>query len=391
MTDLARLKVSTTKFGAAKLAGLLEKYDKDEVPAQAAKMPAGDKIDAAVVRATLSVTNGKVPEVWNSARELGPEAIHGLLFLAIIFSHHEYIDRLRKSKTGPFCGMLHRPGTTDTENKKYTNAARVIEASNYGVERTKTSISYDLTNLFNIKGLNILAKELFGLKLATARWDHRGSVEAEVLRLKLNETLAITPEQFSNWLKTGSVNGVDEAGPENNELVICGLDDELPEEDVDYFLDTCNAAGLRNDFEFTPGHKPRHEGTVPVTPSKVPRTASRFHNKLQTKLYNDLVAIYGKKCVGTEQATGQGTSIDVVVKTETFCWFYEIKVGKTLKACIRQALPQLLEYAYWRDDDDIAHRLIIASKFEITEDAETFMELLRTRFGLPLHYMQTKL
>lgn len=388
MTDLSQLKVSTTKFGAAKLAPLLELYDKDEVPIRAAARVPGQTIDKVVVRKTLSIEDGVVPQVWNDARAQGSNVIHGLLFLAIVFSHHENIETLRQARTSPFRGTVHRPGTTDTDNKKYSNVARVVGDMHYVSERTTLSFSYDLSPLFQIPGLHVLAKELLAIKLRTAGWDETNTIEEELLRLDLNEVLSVTPQQFQNWLSSGSLDLADFFDPDEGETATPGNDEELPDNDRDYFLDADDTPGPRGNFVFEPGHTPRQEGTVPVAWPTAPRTASLLHNRLQTKLYNDLVAIHGAECVGTELQTGQGTSIDVVVKTVEFCWFYEIKTGKTLKACIRQALPQLLEYAYWRDDDTVAQKLIVASKFAITPDAEMFMELLRKRFGLPLYYEQ---
>ncbi len=71
------------------------------------------------------------------------------------------------------------------------------------------------------------------------------------------------------------------------------------------------------------------------------------HNSLQLKLYELLVAEFGHKNVGTELPTGNGTRIDVVVKHAKGFWFYEIKTYYSPRACIRDALGQLLEYSHW--------------------------------------------
>lgn len=95
---------------------------------------------------------------------------------------------------------------------------------------------------------------------------------------------------------------------------------------------------------------------------------------------------HGEKCVGTEVPTGQGTSIDVVVKTDTDCWFYEIKTAPSAKACIRQAIPQLLEYAYWDGDVKKVDRLIVVGPVPVTVDASTYLEYLRNTFSIPIFY-----
>lgn len=104
-----------------------------------------------------------------------------------------------------------------------------------------------------------------------------------------------------------------------------------------------------------------------------------------------LVEKYGKDYVGTEVDTGDGTAIDVVVKTDKFCWFYEIKTASSVKACIRQAIPQLLEYAFWRGASDRADRLIIVSQHVVTKEAEIYLKFLREKFHLEIHYEQHKL
>ena len=51
--------------------------------------------------------------------------------------------------------------------------------------------------------------------------------------------------------------------------------------------------------------------------------------------------------MGEEIFNGVGGSIDIVLKRPDGFWFYEIKTAKTARACIREALGQLLEYSYW--------------------------------------------
>jgi hypothetical protein len=107
---------------------------------------------------------------------------------------------------------------------------------------------------------------------------------------------------------------------------------------------------------------------------------------MQNCLYVDLVAKYGKNAVGTEIPTGYGTSIDVVVEADKRC-FYEIKTATTDKACIRQAIPQLLEYAYWGQGDSKVDELIIVGPAPITADGKAYLAYLRNNFSIPLGYM----
>ena len=70
------------------------------------------------------------------------------------------------------------------------------------------------------------------------------------------------------------------------------------------------------------------------------------HNELQRALYDYLVSLYGAGEVGTELYSADG-KVDVVLHRSEKFWFYEIKTALSAQACIRQALSQLLEYAYW--------------------------------------------
>jgi hypothetical protein len=370
MIELSRLTVSLTKHGAHKLAALLKKYDKDEVLDRLESAEPGINIEKAQARKNLSVDRfGKVPEVWNKARAAGGETIDALVLIGIMFSHHDLLAALREGRTGRFRGTIKRGGRLD--GKAFTNTAHIIEELGYSVSHTQQAVSYNLGRLFEIPGLNKLAAELIALKFRSAGWDGKTDLVDELTQRKLNEAFAVSDEQFRNWITTGDVEAIG---------------DEL--EDEGFFLDSASDVGPAAPFAFNPGHTPKKTGTVDVSPSGSGGKAVLLHNALQTKLYSALVAKHGIDSVRTELPTGHGTSIDVVVKTPAFCWFYEIKVAKSLKACIRQAIPQLLEYAYWRADDEVADRLYIASTFTLSKDAEAFLKLLRERFHLPIYYHQ---
>jgi hypothetical protein len=370
MLDTRRLSVSLTKHGAHKLALLLAKYDKDNILDKLWDVVPGINIEAAQAKKNLSVSSGGVvPEVWNKARLLGSEAVDALVFIGIVFSHHELMKSLRASRTSPFRGTVKRDAVI--AGKAFTNFAHTIEELGYSVSHTPDHVTYNLTKLFEIPSLNKLALELIGLKFRAAGWDGKTDLIDELVTGKFNEVFSISQEQFRNWLTTGDIDAIGDT-----------LEDEK------FFLDADDDVGPGANFVFKPGHTPKKTGVVPVAAPKKGGMAELLHNELQTALYNALVKAHGKNAVGTEQNSGHGTSIDLVLKTDKFCYFYEIKVAKSLKACIRQAIPQLLEYAYWRKDNNVADRLYIASKFKLTSDAKTFLDLLSTRFKLPLYYEQ---
>ena len=68
---------------------------------------------------------------------------------------------------------------------------------------------------------------------------------------------------------------------------------------------------------------------------------------MQDRIYQQLAKNFGKDNVGTELDAGYGALIDIVVKeSDGNFTFYEIKTSYSVRLCIREALAQLLEYAY---------------------------------------------
>jgi hypothetical protein len=377
MIDVKKLRVSLTKHGAHKIATLLRHIKASEVPKNLSGQVASVFIDEAQAKKNLSVRRGVVPAVWDQARAQGEDAIDALVLIAIIFSHYELIAAMtagsRHSATA-FRGTIVRGQII--EGKAFTNFAHTIEELGYSTRHTVDEVHYDLQKLFKIKGLSQLALEVFRLKLQDAGWNSGTPLVDELIASDFQKVFAIDKEQFSNWLRTGTVDGP------GGELTI---------EDYDFFTDTEDLPPAKTPFGFRKGHNPKKTGTVAVGKSKTDTTADLLHNQMQTELYDVLAGKYGADHVGTENGTGSGTSIDVVVDTDSFRWFYEIKTVESVKACIRQALPQLLEYAYWDCDSERAEKLIVVGPCPITKAAEAYLEFLRTTFNLPIYYEQLKL
>jgi len=180
---------------------------------------------------------------------------------------------------------------------------------------------------------------------------------------------SINATRFREWLETAKLEVVQE------------------KEESDFFF-YADDVPSETSFLFRPGHNEKKTGEIVVFPTTGATKANLLHNQIQNSLFIDLVKKYGEDYVGTEVPTGQGTSIDIVVKTDDFCWFYEIKTAKSVKTCIRQAIPQLLEYAYWDGKGDRANRLIIVSPLAITKEAEVYLNYLRNTFRLEIFYEQ---
>jgi hypothetical protein len=114
-------------------------------------------------------------------------------------------------------------------------------------------------------------------------------------------------------------------------------------------------------------------------------------SKPLTRLLRDLLeAEDGTFVFGTEISSGSGGKIDLVVKTiQGLFDLYEVQPALLARHAIRQALPQLLEYAYRSDNENI-RALYIVSQPELDDCSERFLQKLRDK-GIPIWYRQVNL
>lgn len=111
------------------------------------------------------------------------------------------------------------------------------------------------------------------------------------------------------------------------------------------------------------------------------------HNTIKKNICKYLSKIYGANCVGSENRSGYGTQIDIVVNKNGKNIFYEIKTSDSIRSCIREALSQLMEYSYWPNNNN-SSKLIIVSENNITEEAQKYLNKLRKEFHLPFYYQK---
>jgi hypothetical protein len=137
-------------------------------------------------------------------------------------------------------------------------------------------------------------------------------------------------------------------------------------------------------FEFQSGFMPRVSSARASLPERELDINLR-HNIFQEALYNKLVEKYGDDNVGGEIQSGVGTNIDIVVRHKGQFHFYEIKTAKSPRICLRQALGQLLEYAFWPGSQE-AVRLVVVGETELDDEGAKYLHELKKRFSLPLEY-----
>ncbi|MBA3312141.1 MAG: hypothetical protein H0T47_02445 [Planctomycetaceae bacterium] len=143
-------------------------------------------------------------------------------------------------------------------------------------------------------------------------------------------------------------------------------------------------------FLFLAGCPPKPSKTKAFLANSELEVALR-HNELQASLHDRLgEAAVGKSNVGVEIRSGCGTRIDVVTRNGDSYWFFEIKTAHSPRACIREAIGQLLEYSFWPGAQEAA-RLVIVGESPLDSEAEEYLNRLRERFDIPVYYEQLSL
>ena len=370
MVDLYRLTrtqgVSLTKFGAYKTAEILTESGAENFFAALAANDAFT-LDRAQARKILCASKRlEVPKYWNDAISAGELVLNGLILFSLICSHSALVRAFRDGASADFRGTITY---TSGDRKPFTNLRRAVIDLGYGTEDSD-SFAYDFTQLFASQVAGTIASQILFDKFTFYGWDQSTSLEEEVSRNNLGLVFATTNETLCSWLVSAE-----------GEVDTAALVADEPGA----------ASSPRREFLFQPGHRARKEGSVPVKASLEDTSASLLHNELQTNLYKELCGIHGADNVGTEIPTGSSTSIDAVVSTPSGYIFYEIKTGGSMRLSIREALPQLLEYAYWHETPPQVSKLIIAAPAEVTSDGEVYLERLREKHALPVTYEQLSL
>jgi hypothetical protein len=112
---------------------------------------------------------------------------------------------------------------------------------------------------------------------------------------------------------------------------------------------------------------------------------THIHYQMQVSLYDSLVAVHGPHKVSCEGATSSGRPADIIVSVADGYELFEIKTALAPRDCVREALGQLLEYAYWPGSPDF-NALWIVGPSPIDGKTQEHLDGLRKRFGMPVGY-----
>jgi hypothetical protein len=364
MTDLKRLRVSLTKHGAHKVYRLIKHFPAPAVLKNTWDQYADIKIDRAQAARNLSaLPDDNLPAIWTEAKNRSTQTLQRLVFLGILFSHHQLIGAFATGRRANGRGRIVLGKVL--KGKAFTNTKNDLEELGLATGSSSKFVDYNLGAITSDPQLADLAASLFHLKLSQAQWDGFLPLVEECIRLGFHNALAISASEFRAWLA-----GASSIVPEEDELPEVRDTDEDP---VD-------------PFRFSAGHKRRKTGSARTARLKGNVSARLLHNELQTALFDILVSKHGADNVGTELGSGSsGTSVDLVVKDGDHFDFYEIKTSASVKKCFRQAIAQLLEYAYWPDHTRARH-LIVVSQATATKDAKRYLRLLRKSLKIPIYY-----
>lgn len=136
---------------------------------------------------------------------------------------------------------------------------------------------------------------------------------------------------------------------------------------------------FEEEIKFIAGHNPKKKSPK-IHYRQREADANLFHDRMQENVYKQLSKIYPNN-VRTELR-----GVDLVVRDKKGSYiFYEFKTFNSLKKCVREALSQLLEYAYYPNAKR-AVKLVIVSQNIADSKAKKYLEKLRKEFGIPVFY-----
>jgi hypothetical protein len=113
--------------------------------------------------------------------------------------------------------------------------------------------------------------------------------------------------------------------------------------------------------------------------------------RTEAKMQQEIKAILDTQ-FGNENVEAERDHRDLKVVTDNRRLLIELKASENAQLAIRDALGQLLEYAYFdpgkRKDE---HALFIISRGASTAESQNYLDYIPSRFGLDVTYLQYKL
>ncbi|MGD0897917.1 MAG: hypothetical protein ABR915_08770 [Thermoguttaceae bacterium] len=109
------------------------------------------------------------------------------------------------------------------------------------------------------------------------------------------------------------------------------------------------------------------------------------HNLLQQLLVTILKREFPGCPVEPERKVAGGGRVDMAVETHDGVLFCEIKVAPHVRAALREAVGQLLEYSHWPTDCRAKKWWVLSEGLPSAEEV-AYLQVVRGRYGLPIFY-----
>ncbi len=212
MIDVKRLRVSLTKNGYLKIAEVIRQHHRFEVLDHLEGSLPGINLKRSQISNILSVdpATKQLPKFWDEIREYGDAAIDAFTFIAIILSHHKFIQLYTEASQGWLGTFRGRFRRDDLKEKEYTNLVYAMAELNLcEYERGSEDIAYDLYPVvyFTLPAHD-LVRDLIASKLARCGWRDPsifpGSPHKELIQecraLALNRVFSMKWLDFKAWV-----------------------------------------------------------------------------------------------------------------------------------------------------------------------------------------------
>lgn len=125
-----------------------------------------------------------------------------------------------------------------------------------------------------------------------------------------------------------------------------------------------------------------------------PKSIFVMHEKIKCNLIskindnNKIIQNYTIKELSEENKVNGCNYIDLVAKTESNKFiFFEIKTAPNARLCIRQAIGQLMEYAFFPNCKN-AEKLIVVGTGDKTKQIDCYIKNLNEKFNINIDYLQ---
>jgi hypothetical protein len=209
MVNLKKLRVSQTKNGYQKIPALIIAHPRGEILDNVSGVHPGINLEKSQVANILGAAPGSdvLPAYCDEIRAHSKETVEAFGLVAVLFSHHNFIENLLRAQHSEPVGYLSRDGMSE---KAYTNLAYALYKRGlceYQPGSHGTTVNFSsLVSRLSIVGE--LVQKLLRNKLARCDWMdpdiHPGSPDLPFmqtcLQLRFNELFGLSSDEFTRWL-----------------------------------------------------------------------------------------------------------------------------------------------------------------------------------------------